>query len=141
MENPAWEEVEQCIDEFFCMEKGEEIRDPHRMLFFADNALISRQSLKHVVERRSLNDGMGASLIKSFIRKAAYAVNSPDVVMENHNNKYPASRLFGRFDVEINKGIMVVVDGENGKTGRVITIFLKKTSQFVRLLPNNKNSP
>ena len=80
--------INDYIDEFFSMEKGEVIINPQEMIPFGRNIIIYRRALKHIVEQRSLNDGF----------------------------------------------IVLVLDSINKEKKRIITIFRKEPSQFLKLL-------
>jgi hypothetical protein len=134
MEDSTIQKIDSYIDEFFFMERGASIDNPQEKILFIPGVWISRRSLKHIVEQRSINNGFEPDNIKALLGKAKLAISMPDVDMKNSSKEYPASRLFGKFDYEINKGVMVVVDGVGAGERCVITIFVKEARQFFKLL-------
>jgi len=118
------------------MEKGEAIRFSEETLLIAPCIQISRRALKHIVEQRSLNDGWDIVHIKLLIRSAYETLLDPQIDITNKNGKYPNSHLLGRFDLGMNKGVMVVVDNV-GDHKFIVTIFRKEAVQFFKLQKNN----
>jgi len=133
MENVTNAKIDQYIEEFFPMKKGEMIKHPQETFLFAADIQISRRALKHIVERRSINDGRGIDGLKLLMKSACEAVTHPQIIIKNSNGRYSSSRLFGRFDPKTNKGIMVVVDSTAGVGSFVVTIFYKEAVQFFKL--------
>jgi hypothetical protein len=129
--------IDECVEEFFPMRKGEFILDPAGMVPFSSGIWISRKTLKHVVEQRSLIDGLDARAIKLLFRIARNVVMDPQINTKNYNLKYPNSRLLGKFDQGINKVIMVVLETTAGGDRAVVTIFCKEERQFRKMQKNN----
>lgn len=128
------EKIEKYISEFFSMQKGVLIKNPKEIIWFTENARITRQSLKHIVENRILFDRLNRQQLTFFILKARETVENPELNMDNAGNeKYPNSRLLGRFDPETNKGIMVVVHNTPYGVKDVITIFRKEARNYFRM--------
>lgn len=132
-------EIDDAIDEFFPMRRGERIEDPEGRIWLVEGVYLSRRALKHIIERRSVDDDMMIAQVRHFIKKAAAIVMSPEVIARNENKHYPNSRIIGGLDGETGKGIMVVVQNLCADKKEVITIFLKERRQFIRLM--RKSSP
>jgi len=125
--------INEYIEEFFPMRKGEFILDPARIISFSPGIWISRKVIKHVVEQRSLIDRFDERAIKLLFQIARNAITNPQIIAKNNNVKYPNSKLLGRFDPELNKGIMVVLEDVTGRDKNVITIFCKEERQFRKM--------
>jgi len=129
------EKIKKYIDEFFLMEKGEIIKNPKKIIPFSMSSQITRRSLKHIVENRTLYDGLSFQQLITFISKAQEIIENPEVEVDNWGNKnYPQSRLLGKFNPESNKGIMIVVRSDRRGTKYVITIFRKEARNYFRLV-------
>jgi hypothetical protein len=139
MEDSTIQKINDYIDEFFFMEKGEIISNPRERILFSGNIYISRRSLKHIVEQRSINDGLDACGIKLLIKRARGMLIDPEMIIKNKNKKYPNSLTFGKFDFGADQGVLAIVDTANGSQRVLITIFYKEEKQFLKLV--EKNSP
>jgi hypothetical protein len=129
--------INEYIEEFFPMRKGEFILNPTRMISFSPGILISRKAIKHIVEQRSLIDRFDERAIKLLFQIARDAIMDPQIIAKNNNVKYPNSKLLGRFDSELNKGIMVVLEDAMERERSIITIFCKEARQFRKMQKNN----
>jgi hypothetical protein len=134
MEDSTIQKINDYIDEFFFVVRGEVISNPQEKIPFSCDMTISRQALKHVVERRSVNDGMNIDGVKRLLGKAQAIVANPELMIQNVSERYPDSYLFGGLDSAMGKAIMVVVDYVDEERPCVITIFLKERRQFLKLI-------
>ena len=139
MENLNAEKIDNYIDEFFLMERGEKISNPNGKILFFGEICVSRRSLKHVVEQRSINDGLDANGIKLLARKVRKVLANPEIVIKSNSKKYPRSYIYGGFDLGTNQGIMAIVDHADEWEACLITVFYKEVKPFLKLI--NKNNP
>jgi hypothetical protein len=134
MENPAIQKINDYIDEFFPMGKGEVIRDPGEIILFFRDIYISRRSLKHIVEQRSINDGLGSCEIKLLIRRLGEVLLDPEIVIKSNSEKYRDSSTYGRFNPGENQAVMAIIDYADKNKKYLITAFYKEEKQFLKLL-------
>ncbi len=139
MEDLATRTINSYIDEFFSMGIGEKINNPNEKILFSGNIYISRRSLKHIVEQRSINDRLSIKEIKSLARDVRMMLATSKIVITSDNGKYPNSYIYGGFDIEINRGVISVIDCADREERFIITMFYKEAKQFLKLL--KKNSP
>ncbi|HEY5221214.1 MAG TPA: hypothetical protein VIJ29_03695 [Candidatus Paceibacterota bacterium] len=137
MDDVTKQKIDRCVEEFFPMRKGEAIRFPEKTFLIAVGVQISRRALKHIVEQRSLNDGWDIAHIKLLIRSAHETLLDPQIDITNSTGRYPNSHLLGRFDREMNKAVMIVIDEARGDEKFIVTIFRKEAVQFFKLQKNN----
>lgn len=115
------------------MKKGERIDFPEVAMPLWGSICISRRSMKHIVEQRSIHDGFDKSQIKELIKKSCTALANPEIIMEDTNEKYPHGWLFGRFDSEMNVGVIAIVDFADKNKQYLITVFYKEAKKFYKL--------
>jgi hypothetical protein len=128
-------QIKKYAQEFFNMEKGEIIINPHESIMVSRGINFTRKSLKHFIESRVIQ-GSSWEDISYLLEKASEVIVYPELsILNPKKDKYPDSLLMGKFYKEKKKAVMVIIDTRKGKR-EIISLSFKKEKGFFKLLTN-----
>jgi hypothetical protein len=113
MEDPTIQKIDDYIDEFFMMKKGDLISYPDDDIPLDKNNIVSKIGLKHIVESRK-EDHYSAKEIKDMASRVLRVVKYPELDIPNTNKKYPHSRISGKAYPEEKRALIVIYQLDRG---------------------------
>jgi hypothetical protein len=113
MEDPTIQKINDYIDEFFFMEKGDLISYPNDNIALDKKSTLSKIGLKHIVESRK-DDHYSAKEIKDSASRVLQVMKYPELDMPNTNKKYPHSRINGKAYPQEGRALLVIYQLDRG---------------------------
>ncbi len=123
--------IDEIIQEFFQQAPGFIISDPDVLIELGLGVIISRRTIKHIVEARK-EDGYATADLNQMLIRIPETISSPDLIVPNTNQKYANSLIFAKLYVMEKQALLVVEVSDQGKA-RVISAYYRSQKRFEKL--------
>jgi hypothetical protein len=131
--------IENLIDEYYFLYKGEFISDVDEYLYLEKMIGIRRRLLKHIVEQRKGKDSMNQEEIKKMMRDIPDALKNKEFEIANpKQNTFPGSKMIGKMNHAMRKGLIVIkspktVDAVTNEFEEIFDAFYREEKRFNKL--------
>ncbi len=107
------------------------IAQPDMSLFLAPGIVVSRRTIKHIVESRK-KDGYDSTDLKQMFSRIPETFMFPDVSVPNTNQTHPGSSIVAKLYPEERQALLVVRLSHDSDV-RVISAYYRSQKRFEKL--------